>query len=441
MTFIRSSRRPGRRSGDAGGVVLCASETLQPTTDRRGKCPAQPGQLPTPTIGNRRTGDPSRPCAQLTTVLGASPRPFANVFRGTYGAATSVEASPAACARPLEPRFPAGTSARRPPSLDPPLPSSSQPERRAPAGRHSSSRWARLPGHGPSARLAVLVQRRFDAFDPLARSPSGDLGARGKPLPERHEHAPLQIGERTELGGEVEHFHRQVRARRAPLVTGGDLAGLHYRTFRAQVMLRPVRQQVRPCPRRYACSASFDLLSHVPNKERLAVADQLSATRIPIAMPQVNLPPAPDGRPRGSPPVACTTVATWFAERTRPNPPVDPFPENLTQQRRVSHLDYLSVEGMPAIRQAGRAESPDHVPPRWLPGMRGTRSRSCEAPRSSARPQLMVASRYRPGDDRFARRREGAIVWRRRRHLRPLPPGPAGRGGRLGVADERSRRP
>ena len=188
--------------------------------------------------------------------------------------------------------------ARRPPSLDPPLPSSSQPERRAPAGRHSSSRWARLPGHGPSARLPVLVQRRFDAPDPLARSPSGDLGARGKPLLERHEHAPLQIGERTELGGEVEHFHRQVRAGCAPLVTGGDLAGPHYRTFRAQVMLRPVRQQVRPCPRRYACSASFDPLSHVPSKERLAVADQLSAARIPIAMPQVNLPPAPDGRPR-----------------------------------------------------------------------------------------------------------------------------------------------
>ena len=110
MTFIRSSSRPGRRSGDAGGVVLCASETLQPTRIAEVNAPAQPGQLPTPTIGNRRTGDPSRPCAQLATVLGASPRPFANVFRGTYGAATSVEASPAASARPLEPRFPAGTS-------------------------------------------------------------------------------------------------------------------------------------------------------------------------------------------------------------------------------------------------------------------------------------------------------------------------------------------
>jgi hypothetical protein len=52
----------------------------------------------------------------------------------------------------------------------------------------------------------------------------------------------------------------------------------------------------------------------VPSKERLAVADQLSVARIPIAMPQVNLPPAPDGRPRDSPPVACTTVATRFAE-------------------------------------------------------------------------------------------------------------------------------
>jgi len=237
-----------------------------------------------------------------------------NVFRGTYGAATSVEASPAASARPLEPRFPAGTSRPSSSVSGPALPSSSQPERRAPAGRHSSSRWARLPGHGPSARLPVLVQRRFDAFDPLARSPSGDLGARGKPLLERHEHAPLQIGERTELGGEVEHFHRQVRAGCVPLVTGGDLAGPHYRTFRAQVMLRPVRQQVRPCPRGYACSASFDPLSHVPSKERLAVADQLSAARIPIAMPQVNLLRHPTGGLEGSPPVACTTVATRFAE-------------------------------------------------------------------------------------------------------------------------------
>jgi len=196
----------------------------------------------------------------------------------------------------------------------PPLPSSSQPERRAPAGRRSSSTWVRPPGHGPSPRLAVLVQRRFDAPDPLAWSPSGDLGARGKPLLERHEHPPLQIGERTELGSEVQHFHRQVRAGRAPLITGGDLAGSHYRTFRAQVMLRTMRQQVHPCPRGYARSASFYPLSHVPNKERLAVADQFSATRIPIAIPQVTLPPAPDGWPRRSPPVACTTVATRFAE-------------------------------------------------------------------------------------------------------------------------------
>src|ERR1039458_1606783 len=92
MTFIRSSNRPGRRSGDAGGVVLCASETLQPTRIAEVNAPAQPGQLPTPTIGNRRTGDPSRPCAQLATVLGASQRPFANVFRGTYGPPPSVEA-------------------------------------------------------------------------------------------------------------------------------------------------------------------------------------------------------------------------------------------------------------------------------------------------------------------------------------------------------------
>jgi hypothetical protein len=39
------------------------------------------------------------------------------------------------------------------------------------------------------------------------------------------------------------------------------LAEPHYCTFRAQVVLRPVRQQVRPCPRGYACGASFDPLS------------------------------------------------------------------------------------------------------------------------------------------------------------------------------------
>jgi MoaA/NifB/PqqE/SkfB family radical SAM enzyme len=42
------------------------------------------------------------------------------------------------------------------------------------------------------------------------------------------------------------------------------LAEPHYCTFRAQVVLRPVRQQLRPCPHGYACRASFDPLGHVP---------------------------------------------------------------------------------------------------------------------------------------------------------------------------------
>ena len=107
---------------------------------------------------------------------------------------------------PLELRFPAGTS--RPVVLR----LCARPSRRVPS-QTRARRPALVIEVGASPRscsvgtsggaLPTSLRRRA----PHAWSPSGDLGARGKPLLERHGHPPLQLGERTELGGDVEHFH------------------------------------------------------------------------------------------------------------------------------------------------------------------------------------------------------------------------------------------